>query len=1344
VPLSTIRPFDASKPTADGAAGCHRRAGARLAAFVLGSLLVLLAPRAHAEGLAAFSTMDNNCTGEKPQSKLWFHDGSFWAVVQGPEGVAIYERIGTAWVRANSMDGILGPTGQADVKWDGTHLFVLLYANNPQLFKYTWDGTLRIWNLVTGFPVAVPRPSGAETMVLELDSTGRLWATAEGAERVAVYYTTSADHRTWSGSMTLQSGISTDDISSVVAFGGDRIGVFWSDQVRDEFGFRIHHDGADPAVWDSVEIVDKGVGYADDHIHLTADSSGRIYAITKNAYDQLQVHRRDTTGQWTTVRDIAGGHSTRGFLMVSDADQKVYALYTRWPLGTNPPPDPIEYRVADVADLAFGPSVTLMSATSGLNNVTGTKQILPAGTLCAMAAGGGKVWWNGWPAIVDPSQPPAAPPNLTAVMQTLPLRTTLQWLQPPTGPVDGYDVYLKLDSGAPQKLNTELVTTNSYTQLQPPLGGLCYHVVAVKDSLRSPTSNTACVSNQEIAPPGMPENVVVTPVLPGATDGALTLWFDAGAGQSVVDVSGHGNDAHLGTSTTGTDSQDPTWTAGIAGSALRFDGVNDNVHVSDAGSLDMDGSFTFEAWVLRTNTKRGTIVYKGTSGARTYSVAITTSGAVEFAWDTRTGQARMLTSPTLAVAANSGWRHLACVYDAAAGENRIYVDGTLRAIGGSTTGQPAFNAAALYVGVRFSSGSVKDPFAGSIDGLRIRAGAHYSSNFTPVANPAAVSPGVPQSMLVQWQPPVAGGAVGGYLLDRTANGGAPLGLNAQPAQNGVYTDEVVPAAAICYRVTALNTQGNPGPPSAPACADLRVTPPPAPPQAVTAQLTSEPGRARIAWRAAETGPPAAAYAVHRRSNAGAFAVLGTVPAPDTTLVDSTLVAGAWCYFVRALDAEGLASAASDTACVDYAPPPTIGAPLNPTATPADSVIAGNATGAVILSFDEGAGQTTMDASGNGNHAMLGSSDAADSADPVWLAGLAGSAVRLDGSNDRLKIADSPSLRLNGSFTVEAWVRRASTGTEDCIASKGDSSKRNFYVMLTADGRIDFTWETSGGVKHGLTSTATVADNNWHHIACVYDQANGQSRIFLDGSLLQWAADTGTPVGSIDPMYVGARLTAGSLKSYFHGTIDLLRTVPSALYADHFTPPTSYRATTTQRITRLQWQPPALGSAAGYRAYRQDAGAAFVAIGPPSIAGTSFTDMSPPEGVACYRITALDSAGSEGPPSDTACTSATKVQENGPREPVAPAGIALSAAPNPFNPTTVLRFALPQATDVSLVIYDARGTRVVTVVRGALPAGRHAVIWTGRTDSGSAAASGVYFARLQAGTAAKSAKLLLLK
>jgi hypothetical protein len=68
-------------------------------------------------------------------------------------------------------------------------------------------------------------------------------------------------------------------------------------------------------------------------------------------------------------------------------------------------------------------------------------------------------------------------------------------------------------------------------------------------------------------------------------------------------------------------------------------------------------------------------------------------------------------------------------------------------------------------------------------------------------------------------------------------------------------------------------------------------------------------------------------------------------------------------------------------------------------------------------------------------------------------------------------------------------------------------------------------------------------------------------------------------------------------------------------------------------------------------------------------------------------------------------------------------------PNPFNPSTKISFALPEAGAVKLQIYDLLGNLVNTLVNDHKTAGRHEVVWNGRNRSGATVASGIYLYRL---------------
>lgn len=84
------------------------------------------------------------------------------------------------------------------------------------------------------------------------------------------------------------------------------------------------------------------------------------------------------------------------------------------------------------------------------------------------------------------------------------------------------------------------------------------------------------------------------------------------------------------------------------------------------------------------------------------------------------------------------------------------------------------------------------------------------------------------------------------------------------------------------------------------------------------------------------------------------------------------------------------------------------------------------------------------------------------------------------------------------------------------------------------------------------------------------------------------------------------------------------------------------------------------------------------------------------------------------------------------------------APNPSNPSTTIRFNLPQPTAVSLSIYDMLGQRIHTLISNEYrQAGNYSVVWNGRDRTGQRTASGVYFINLRAGEQLYQEKLTLV-
>ncbi|HOX24870.1 MAG TPA: S8 family peptidase [Candidatus Krumholzibacteria bacterium] len=97
------------------------------------------------------------------------------------------------------------------------------------------------------------------------------------------------------------------------------------------------------------------------------------------------------------------------------------------------------------------------------------------------------------------------------------------------------------------------------------------------------------------------------------------------------------------------------------------------------------------------------------------------------------------------------------------------------------------------------------------------------------------------------------------------------------------------------------------------------------------------------------------------------------------------------------------------------------------------------------------------------------------------------------------------------------------------------------------------------------------------------------------------------------------------------------------------------------------------------------------------------------------------------------------------DPVVPVAFRVDANfPNPFNPTTTIRFAIPASARTQVVVYDVRGRLVKTLIDEVLPAATHSVQWRGDDARGREAAAGIYVYKVTSGEHAAVGRMALIK
>ena len=347
----------------------------------------------------AYASTVNRPSENKPQSKLWHTDGSWWAlmVTGSATTVRIHQLLPDhTWRDTGTVvDTRLNSSG--DAVWDPADgkLFVASRgdSSNLQVARLSYDSAADRWSVDPGFPVVVNTGGGSESATIDRDSTGRLWVTYTQRSRL---YVTHSDvtGTTWVpgfqpavGDVTLAS----DDISALIAFGSS-IGLLWSDQESGVFRFAVHDDAAGVANTWRVEDATAGAGLADDHLNLkqlSGDAQGRVFAAVKTSNDLAGPDAPLTgvlvrtpgaggvgTWQFVVAGTVADDH-TRPVIMIDQTNQELYFFATAPVAGGD-----IFYKKTSLANPQFGPGrgERFVDSSRLVNNATAAKHPVTAAT----------------------------------------------------------------------------------------------------------------------------------------------------------------------------------------------------------------------------------------------------------------------------------------------------------------------------------------------------------------------------------------------------------------------------------------------------------------------------------------------------------------------------------------------------------------------------------------------------------------------------------------------------------------------------------------------------------------------------------------------------------------------------------------------------------------------------------------------------------------------------------------------------------------------------------------------------------------------------------------------------
>ncbi len=192
---------------------------------------------------------------------------------------------------------------------------------------------------------------------------------------------------------------------------------------------------------------------------------------------------------------------------------------------------------------------------------------------------------------------------------------------------------------------------------------------------------------------------------------------------------------------------------------------------------------------------------------------------------------------------------------------------------------------------------------------------------------------------------------------------------------------------------------------------------------------------------------------------------------------------------------------------------------------------------LAMGMNAGTGTTVADSSGQGNNGTVSNT--------TWTtSGKYGSALVFNGTNAWVTVNDANSLDLTTAVTVEAWIfPTTSTGGWRTIVSKERTGAVNgAYVLYSfSNPGPPQVYLSIGGTDRILSGPTQLSINTWTHVAMTYDGTT--IRLYLNGTQVASAAQTGTIATSTNPLRIGGNSTWGE---YFQGTIDEVRVYNRAL------------------------------------------------------------------------------------------------------------------------------------------------------------------------------------------------------
>jgi PKD repeat protein len=390
-----------------------------LAVGILGVIPAAAVPAVPGPGFQDFqynpgpdsSTGGDAVTGSRNQSKLWFHDGRWWAVMFDKTNAAnptyriqslnMTTQTWTTGATATQADKRNKSHADALQLPDGTLWMASSHksGNNVppngdlQVFKFTYNTTTKKYTIVAGFPKVVAQ-GGTDAATIAKAPNGRLWvaytqddASPATTAKVKVVSSTTAAGTIWNAPFELTGGngpIGNNDLAAITNV-SNGVGVFWSNQnaLDHAFYFQIHRDGDPNATWLARETAYNPPSGADGHMNVKTNTNGDVLAAVKTsqtgANPLIGVLRRTAAGTWEPIHTVANSSGspdpTRPILVIDEESNEADVFMTNQVNGGFTTRRTAPLTTLDFGTPSSGTAFIRSAADPMINDPTSSKQV---------------------------------------------------------------------------------------------------------------------------------------------------------------------------------------------------------------------------------------------------------------------------------------------------------------------------------------------------------------------------------------------------------------------------------------------------------------------------------------------------------------------------------------------------------------------------------------------------------------------------------------------------------------------------------------------------------------------------------------------------------------------------------------------------------------------------------------------------------------------------------------------------------------------------------------------------------------------------------------------------------